>query len=84
MILWQGYGVLGCGPVAPPAAQWRVYAETVRVEFDGDDEPEVTLLRQGEVVLDQGPTVDKQHLTTASVTAAIPMTDGSTYHFSGT
>ena len=85
VLVWRGVTVVGGGSVAPPGAPWNVYAETVRLEFTGADEPVVTVLRSGSV---EGPAgafaVERVHLTTGSATVAVPMSDGSTFDFSGT
>lgn len=55
------------------------------LEFTGADEPEVTLLREGfGEFADASLTVDTVDLERASLTVAIPMSDGSTFDFTGT
>ena len=75
--------VVGGGNVAPPQTPWSVYAETNLVEWDGSDDPVVTLLRWG-FIEELTAAVDTVHLQSASLSAEIPMSDGSTYTFSGT
>jgi len=85
VLFWNGYAVEGGGPVAPPQAPWQIYAQTVRLEFDGTDGPPAVLnFRWGYELLDAGAYADEVHLDTASVSAALPMSDGSTFDFTGT
>ncbi len=81
---WRGETVEGGGSVAPPNAPWNIVADTYRVEFTGADEPTVTLLRTGFMQFDGEASVDQTHLQSASVSAQIPMSDGSTFDFTGT
>jgi hypothetical protein len=76
--------VEGGGSVAPPQAPWQIYAQTHQFEFDGTDgPPEVSVLRWGYEVLDDGASADSVHLATASVAAELPVSDGSTLDFAG-
>ncbi len=60
------------------------YAETVRLEFTGPEDPEVTLLRSGFGEFeDAALTVNTVTLERAFLTIAIPMSDGSTFDFAG-
>ena len=82
IIVWRGYAVEK-GSVAPSKAPVMAYAETVRLEFTGAGEPNVTFLRQGFTDANVDLSIDVQQLSTASVSVAIPMDDGSTFAFTG-
>jgi len=85
VLFWKGVAVEGGGSVAPVAAPWQIYIETDRVEFTGAEEPDVTVVRWGYSVLPDGAASgDSVHLSTASVTASVPMSDGSSADFAGT
>lgn len=85
VLLWQGLAVLGGGAASPVNAPWHLYIRTERVEWGTAEEPDVTLLREGEAVFTSGATSDQQHLTNVSVSAtAVPMSDGTTYNFAAT
>ena len=86
VLFWKGVTVLEGGSVAPTTAPWQIYAETTRAVFDGSGgEPDVTLLRWGYTLLpDDAASADEVHLDTASVSAHLPMSDGSSFDFTGT
>jgi hypothetical protein len=70
--------------VAPSKAPWIFCADAVRVDGTGADEPFVTPLRSGCGEGLGDAHVDEQHLEVASVSAQIPMSDGSIFDFAGT
>jgi hypothetical protein len=85
VIVFRGYvDVVGGGSVAPPKALWYVYAESVRLEFTGAEEPIATVLRFGIGELQGEASVDQVHLQVASASVQVPMSDGSTFEFAGT
>ena len=67
----------------PQAAPWHAWAETYRITRPTDAEAEFSELRTG-YSEDVVAYVDTQHFTTATLTATIPMSDGTTHHFQGT
>jgi hypothetical protein len=83
VLVWRGYAVLGGGSIARAKAPWNVFAQTVRVEFTGAEEPDVTELRFGFGELDGDAAVDTVHLTVASAEFRLPMSDGITFDFAG-
>lgn len=84
LFAFRSYGVFGGGSLAPPDAPWNVFVETYHLEFAvANEEPIVTVLASGFGELDGIATVDEVHLGTASVDAHVPMSDGSTFNFSG-
>ena len=85
IIAFHGYGLLSGGSLSPVKAPLLAYAQTVLLEFTGTEEPEATLLREGFGEFgDASLTVDTVGLERASLTIAIPMSDGSTFDFTGT
>ena len=83
VLVWRGYAVFGGGSIARSKAPWNVFAQTGRVEFTGAEEPDVTELRFGFGELDGEAAVDTVHLTVASASFRLPMSDGSIYDFAG-
>ena len=59
-------------------APWNAFAQTVRVEFTGAQDPDVTELRFGFGELDGDAAVDTVHLTVASAAFRLPMSDVAT------
>jgi hypothetical protein len=84
LIVYRGWAVDGGGSLARPKATWAVLVLRLRVDFDGTDEPPVTVLAEGDGPPVGRADVDSVHLQTADATFSLPMSDGSTYRFSGT
>lgn len=84
VLVWRGYTVVGGGGLPRSKASWHVFAETIRLEFTGAPEPIETVLRSGFGELDGEASVDTVHLSLASASFSLPMSDGSTFDFAGT
>ena len=78
VLVRRGYAILGGGSIARSKAPWNAFAQTVRVEFTGAEDPDVTELRFGFGELDGDAAVDTVHLTVASAAFRLPMSDVAT------
>jgi hypothetical protein len=73
------------GSLAPTATPWAIYATTHTLTFTtaGADPVESDVI-DGFLVNPSVASSDREHLSTATVTALIPMSDGSSFDFQGT
>lgn len=77
--------VEGGGSNAPSEAPWAVYATTYTLTFDAPGtDPVVSDQIEGFLLYPSIATSDREHLSTATVAARVPMSDGTWFDFFGT
>lgn len=82
LIFYREVAAASGGSVGPTGVPWLVYAETYRLTRPDDGEAQVSEFRSG-VSADVVVNIDAQHLSSATVTATIPLSDGTSDHFHG-
>lgn len=85
VIVFRETRVLDGGSNAPSQAPWAVYATTYTLTFVAPlTDPVVSDQIEGFVLDPPVVSSDREHLSTATVAAQVPMSDGSTFNFQGT
>jgi len=85
VIVFRETRVLDGGSNAPSQAPWAVYATSYTLTFVAPlTDPVVSDQIEGFVLDPPVVSSDREHLSTATVAAQVPMSDGSTFNFQGT
>jgi len=84
VIAYRETRVIDGGSNAPSQAPWIVAATTYTLTFGAPDtDPVVSDQIFGDIVDPSVASSDREHLSTATVVAQVPMSDGSTFDFRG-